>query len=34
MTFVSLVNILISTIESSNSNTRMATQKDIDKFLR
>lgn len=32
MSFVSLANILISTIEKSDS--RVATQKDIDNFLR
>lgn len=33
MSFVSLMNILISSIEDSEDTTRKATQEDIDKFL-
>ena len=34
MSFVSLVNILISTVESNKNNSiRMATQSDINKFF-
>ena len=33
MSFVSLVNILISTVESKDSSSRMATQSDINKFF-
>ena len=33
MSFVSLMNILISSIESDEDTTRKATQEDIDKFI-
>lgn len=33
MSFVSLVNILISTVESKETSSRMATQSDINKFF-
>lgn len=33
MSFVSLMNILISSIESDEDTTRKATQEDINKFI-
>ena len=33
MTFVSLLNILISSVDNNESDTREATQEDIDKYF-
>jgi hypothetical protein len=33
MSFVSLMNILISSVEDDKPKTRKATQEDIDKFM-